>query len=236
MHKTLSRVEVKDADRGTVSAVFSTFNVVDSDNDVTPPGAFEDGAPWAISAYGHQSWMGALPVGKGIARVTDTEAILDGQFFLNTTGGRDTFEVVKQMGDRQEWSYSVHVLKESFGDFDGKRVRFLEKLGNGEVSPVLKGAGVGTRTLAVKNAPTLEDELTEAMGVVTGVIDSAERVAALRAEKGKNLSRTNREWLDGLERELRRLKALVTEAEDDSAYQEEANREYLRFLRRIRAA
>lgn len=152
MHvKALRGVEIKDADKGTVEAVFSTFNVIDSDRDVTLPGAFEDGAPWKISAYGHQSWMGVLPVGKGTVRTTNTEAILVGQFFMDTQHGAETFRTVKAMGDLQEWSYSVHPLKESFGEFEGQQVRFLERLGAGEVSPVLAGAGVGTRTLAAKS-------------------------------------------------------------------------------------
>ncbi|WP_206700431.1 hypothetical protein, partial [Actinomadura sp. RB99] len=78
------RVEVKDADKGEVTAVFSTFDVVDSDRDVTKAGAFEDGAEVVISAYGHTSWSGLLPVGKGVIRTTKTEALLEGSFFLDT--------------------------------------------------------------------------------------------------------------------------------------------------------
>ncbi|MCX4468729.1 hypothetical protein OOK41_00085 [Micromonospora sp. NBC_01655] len=145
--KALRGVEIKDVDKGTVEAVFSTFNVIDSDRDVTLPGAFEDGAPWKISAYGHRSWMGVLPVGKGTVRTTNTEAILDGQFFMDTTHGRDTFATVKAMGELQEWSYSVHPTKESYGEFEGRQVRFLEQLGPAKVctaGPL--GAGIGTRT------------------------------------------------------------------------------------------
>jgi hypothetical protein len=55
------KVRVKDAAQGLVEAVFSTFNVIDSDGDVTLPGAFEEGAPARVSAYGHTSWDGKLP-------------------------------------------------------------------------------------------------------------------------------------------------------------------------------
>jgi hypothetical protein len=149
--KTLERVEVKSADRGEVSAVFSTFNVVDKDNDVTLPGAFTEGAEVIISAYEHKSWGGALPVGKGRIRTTRTEAILDGQFFMDTTAGRDTFAVVKQLGGRQQWSYGYEALDSEPGRFDGKDVRFLKRLEVPEVSPVLVGAGL-TRTVGVKAA------------------------------------------------------------------------------------
>ena len=245
--KALRGVEIKDADKGTVEAVFSTFNVVDSDKDVTRPGAFEDGAAWKISAYGHRSWMGALPAGKGIVRTTSTEAVLEGQFFMNTTHGRDTFEVVKQMGDLQEWSYSVHPLKESFGEFEGQHVRFLEQLGPGEVSPVLAGAGVGTRTLAVKSEGGLLlheiETALEAMGVADGALASASRVGALRAEKGKSLSRVTADALDRLGGELKRLAeayaALKTAPDpdpDNEALADQAASELLRAIARTRRA
>lgn len=152
-------LEIKDENRGTVSAVFSTFNVIDSDGDVTVPGAFDDGAEVLISAYGHTSWNGMLPVGKGRIRQTRTEAVFEGQFFLDTTPGRDTFITVKELGSLCEWSYGFDVAKESYGEFEGRRVRFLEAVKTFEVSPVLRGAGVDTRTLAVKRDGGPRDEL-----------------------------------------------------------------------------
>lgn len=148
--KSMGRVEIKNPDLGEVTAVFATLNTIDSDGDVTLPGAFEEGAQVRISAYGHQSWQGALPVGKGRIRTVGNDAILDGQFFMNTTHGRDTFEVVKQLGPQQEWSYGYDPVDFSHGEFEGKQVRFLSKQKVHEVSPVLVGAGVGTRVLAAK--------------------------------------------------------------------------------------
>ncbi|MEU4590006.1 HK97 family phage prohead protease [Micromonospora aurantiaca (nom. illeg.)] len=245
--KALRGVEIKDEDKGTVSAVFSTFNVIDSDRDVTRPGAFEDGAKWKISAYGHQSWMGVLPVGKGTVRTTSTEAILDGQFFMDTQHGADTFRTVKAMGELQEWSYSVHPLKHSYGEFEGQQVRFLEQLGAGEVSPVLAGAGIGTRTLAAKSGDGLLlheiQTALAAMGVVDDAITSASRVGALRAERGKSLSRVNAAALDQLGDELKRLheayEALKSADPDDTdsqALADQAASELLRAIARTRRA
>lgn len=59
---------------------------------------------------------------------------------------------------------------------------------------------------------TLHDELTEAMDVVSETLESAQRVAALRAEKGKDLSHRNREGLDGLARAMEQLQALLDDA------------------------
>ena len=165
--KALKGVEIKDAKKGLVEAVFATFNEIDHDKDVTLPGAFEDGAKVRISAFGHASWgvsRGASsvpvpPVGKGVIRTTDTEALLEGQFFLETTNGRDTFELVKGMDDLQEWSYGYDTIDSERGEFQGEKVRFLKKQLVYEVSPVMIGAGVGTRTVAVKGQKLLDSDL-----------------------------------------------------------------------------
>jgi hypothetical protein len=217
MHKTITGFTIKSAEKGEVEAVFSTFNVIDKDGDVTLPGAIKDGAEVVISAYGHQSHYGALPIGKGVIKTTETEATLQGKFFLNTTAGRDTFEVVKELGPLGEWSYSLHDVVSKAGEINGQRVNFLESIFVKEVSPVLIGAGVNTRTLAAKGLTSLQDQITEAMGVVSEVIESAERVVALRAEKGKPLSNVNAESLGGLYAEMDRLKALLDAEAEDAA-------------------
>lgn len=166
--KALSRVEIKDAEKGEVAAIFSTFDVIDSDGDVTLKGAFTDGAPVAISAYGHQSWKGALPVGKGRIRETSTEAVMEGRFFMDTTHGADTFRTVKAMSEDdnlQEWSYSLANVKSEPGTVEGKRVRVLKAIDVTEVSPVLKGAGVNTRTLTTKGKQ-LNSELYQSLAEV----------------------------------------------------------------------
>ena len=149
------RFAVKDADAGTVTAVFSRFNVRDEDGDVTLPGAFKNGQRVLISAYGHASWGGALPVGTGVIYADDEKAWMDGQFFLDTIGGKETFTTIKGTGELQEWSYGYDVLER--GDVtDAMRQagvwRVLKSLDVFEVSPVLLGAGVGTGTLSVKGA------------------------------------------------------------------------------------
>jgi len=151
-------VEVKDAGKGTVSCVFSTLEpVIDSDNDVTRKGAFgvQD---VVISAYGHKSWEGLLPVGRGRIYEHGNEAVMEGRFFLDTAAGRETFHVVKELGTLGQWSYGFDVVRFSNGTQDGRTVRFLEQLKVHEVSPVLVGAGVGTRTLTAKSA-NLDAEL-----------------------------------------------------------------------------
>jgi HK97 family phage prohead protease len=146
--------KVKDAEQGTVTAVFSTFNVKDYDDDVTLPGAFEDGAKVLISAYGHKSWMGAKPVGRGVIHADDTKAWLEGQFFLDTIDGDDTFKTIKGTDELQEWSYGFDVL-ETGEVTEGMRQagvwRVIKKAAVYEVCPVMLGAGIDTRTLSIKS-------------------------------------------------------------------------------------
>lgn len=209
MQKTFTGLTVKAADKGEVSAVFSTFGVRDHDGDVTLPGAIQDSAEVVISAYGHRSHYGELPLGKGVIRTTDTEAVLEGRFFLNTSHGRDAFEVVKELGPLQEWSYSLHDVKSHYGELDGEQANFLDYIRVKEVSPVLLGAGINTRTLGTKGADSLHDEITAATAAVADVVASAERVVALRAEKGKSLSTVNVEGLGGLSEVADQLKSLL---------------------------
>ncbi|MFF8831378.1 HK97 family phage prohead protease [Streptomyces sp. NPDC015131] len=153
--KALDRVELKDADQGVVVAVFSTFDTVDLDDDVVTKDAFKgkDGQPVRISAYNHASWQGALPVGKGVVRVTDREAVCEMQFNMKTQAGRETFETIKQMGELQEYSWGFNVVESEREEREGKQVRVIKAVDIFEVSPVLLGAGGPGRTgtLAVKS-------------------------------------------------------------------------------------
>nr|WP_272925814.1 HK97 family phage prohead protease [Streptomyces sp. SID3212] len=81
------------------------------------------------------------------------------QFFMDTTQGRDTFNAVAELAKSGlgEWSYGFDVLDAQPGVFDGKDVRVLTGLKVFEVSPVLVGAGVNTRTLSVKSASGKSD-------------------------------------------------------------------------------
>ena len=86
------------------------------------------------------------------------------------------------MGDLQEWSYGFDIVKAKSGQFEERDVRFLEKLLVHEVSPVLLGAGIGTRTLSAKSGakgalPPHAAETTDADW------DAAAVVSALPSER-----------------------------------------------------
>lgn len=235
--KGLKDFEVKDADQGVVTAVFSTFDVIDSDGDVTRPGAFEPGAEVRISAYGHMSWMGELPVGKGSIRSTKTEAILDGQFFMDTVAGRDTFTVVKELGALGEWSYGYDPVEYSFGEHEGQQVRFLDKLKVHEVSPVLLGAGVNTRTLVAKarGDNRFTEEAALVLAAVADLLERADDVVAHRREKGKEgLGAESSALLGQLEEHLKRFDAVLRPpAAPPGPGNDEVVRELLRYQRAL---
>jgi hypothetical protein len=200
--KTLAGVEIKNADRGEVSAVFATLNVVDSDGDVTEKGAFPDGEEVPISAYGHASHGGALPVGTGTLHEKGEEVILDGKFWLDTTAGREHFDVIKKLGAKGQWSYGYEVLESELGSFDGRDVRFLKRLMVHEVSPVLVGAGVGTRTLSAKGNKSNVVELYKAAikphssAMTNRAWDAAGVVAALSTNTSVSELRSVYAWVD----------------------------------------
>jgi phage head maturation protease len=183
--KSMSSVQIKDADQGRVEAVFSTFGVVDHDGDVTDPSAFKHGAKVLISAYNHQSWQGALPVGKGHIEVGPQGAILKGQFFMNTQHGRDTFNTVKALAEEGmgEWSYGFQVQEAEHEEFEGKSVRVLKKLDVFEVSPVLKGAGVGTHTAMVKIEGSVEGDEGKFSEMFAEAIKNAQRGYGKKPQK-----------------------------------------------------
>ncbi len=146
------RVSIKDHEKGIVTAAFAKLGVKDHDGDITLPGAFGKQSVM-VSAYGHGSWMGELPVGRGTISEKNGEAVGELKFFMTTPHGREHFEVVKEMGDLQQWSYGFDV-KETGEVTEEMRQngvdRVLKTLDVHEVSPVIRGAGVDTRTLSVK--------------------------------------------------------------------------------------
>lgn len=232
--KSLTRVEVKDADKGEITAVFATLGVIDSDGDVTVKGAFPKDAPVVISAYGHTSWQGVKPVGKGRIREVGSEAVLEGQFFLDTVEGRDTFTVVKELGELgvQEWSYGYDPVKFSYGEHEGQKVRFLEELAVHEVSPVLKGAGVGTRVLSAKGAK-FGEHIDTVVAEVEALVDRAADVVALRAGKGKSISDASAESLTRLDGALKRLSEVLSAKESTDI---DVQREFARYVAHMNGA
>lgn len=151
--KRLGPVEIKDEAKGEFAAVIATYGVIDKDMDVTLPGAHKQGQRVIVSPYNHMSMHGAPPVGAGTLHVERGRTVVKGAYFMDIPEARSAFLTMKQLHEQGigEWSYGFDVVDSELGEQDGKRVRFLKAQDVFEVSPVVRGAGVGTRTLTAKD-------------------------------------------------------------------------------------
>jgi hypothetical protein len=217
-----SATHFKLSEAGDVEVAFAQLSVVDRDGDLTEPGAFPvKDVP--MSAYGHTSWMGALPTGKGGILESDGWAIFTGGFLMETDQGRNAYHTVKAMADLQEWSYGYDPLDYTYETRDAKTVRVLRKLDVFEVSPVLVGAGIGTHTRGIKGAPgagmPYADHLALVAEQVKAIAERSSDRAAFRAKDGRALSGTNREMLASLLASLdessKSLRTLLDESDPD---------------------
>lgn len=205
--------EIKAADRGEVRAIISVFNVVDSHGHVTLPGSFPEGKEVDI-LWQHDRWV--LPVGQGIISQDEKNAYLDGRFFIDTTKGKDAFIVVKENGQRRQWSYAYDIEKShegKFGEDDDREVLFFDKIDVFEASPVLVGSNTRTRTLDVKDvleiSPTmkLDDHADAVFEAVDGLVERTEGVAELRDADGRKLGAKHVERIEALIERMTAIKA-----------------------------
>ena len=155
-------IELKD-DSGQVEAVFSIFNSLDSDGDVVMPGAVKSGFKnnQVPMVWSHK-WD--MPIGKGTINQDNDKAVFKGEFFMDTESGKEAYNLVKNMGDMQQWSFGYKVNDSDFAkaeDKDGEETnaRYLKDLTVYEVSPVLVGANQDTYTLAIKSNTALLKEI-----------------------------------------------------------------------------
>lgn len=213
--------ELKLDEQGAITLAFAQLGVVDRDRDVTLPGAFPS-KDVPMSGYGHSSWGGALPVGRGSIAEKGDWAVFAGQFLMETDHGRNAYHTVKAMAELQEYSYGYDPVEYSYGQHDGQQVRFLKRLEVFEVSPVLVGAGLGTHTMSIKSGgpgPDLPyaDHLEGLLKEWAVFIDRSRDRAGIRAKEGRVLSAATRDRLAALMEALRAagtdLEALLVDTE-----------------------
>ena len=151
------------SDEGSFEAVIATLGSVDSDGDVVEKGAFKGTAPVPILPSHDSSHV---PIGK-VFQITEkgNEVIAKGQFNMSVSAGADWFAAIKADIDTppavMEYSWGYVPTKFHFEDRDDEMVRVLEGLDLLEVSPVLRGASVGTRTLSAKQRQQKLEGMTD---------------------------------------------------------------------------
>jgi hypothetical protein len=189
--KQFTAHDLKLTEEGAITLAFTQLSVIDKGGDVGMPGSIPT-KDVPMSAYGHTSWDGSLPPGRGTIREADGWGIFTGSFFMDTTHGRDTFHTVKALADLQEWSYG-YLAETRLGQLDGRDVRFLDKQDIFEVSPVLRGMGQGTHVMAIKSGGPDDslpyaEHLTWTLGCVKALADRTNDRAELRAKEDRTLS------------------------------------------------
>ena len=165
-------LEIKNDEKGEVAAVFSIFDKVDSDGDIVKAGSIKSGFKSGdVPMVWAHKWD--MPIGKGQIEQDDDKATFKGQFFMDTESGREAYNLVKAMGELQQWSFGFKVDDSEYGKFkkDGsdeeEDVRFLKGLTVYEVSPVLVGANQETYTMAIKSNTELLEDIADAKAVMT---------------------------------------------------------------------
>jgi hypothetical protein len=121
--------------------------------------------------------------------------------------------------DQGEWSYSLRNVTAKSGDFEGEPANFLESIEVNEVSPVLIGAGVNTRTLNTKGLK-FNEEGEAVVAAVDAYLKRAQEVMVLRAAKGRTLADETTEFLKDLDVSLTALRDLLTTKATDPVAEE----------------
>jgi hypothetical protein len=149
---------------GSITATIATFGVVDKDGDVLVKGCVPDGTPVVISGWGHSAMIDArVPVGVGTLHSAGDELRVRGTLFLDfNPEARAAFAVVKTLGAALEWSFGFLIQERGVPSEEQRRAgakQTLLRVDAFEVSPVLRGAGIGTRTIEAKRAAAQRREI-----------------------------------------------------------------------------
>lgn len=195
--KTLTIEKIDEAGKGV--ARIALLSAVDSDGDTYAKGAFgwkEGGGQWVQMIPAHNKQ--AMPFGKAWLREDGDQALAEFTLNLDTQAGKEWHAALKfdlETGSPvQEWSYGYRVLDAAKERRDGKMVRLIKQLDVFEISPVLRGAGVGTGTISLKEfgsikSAELKDEafapLIAGLGELADVLQTG--TAALSATGLKQL-------------------------------------------------
>jgi len=214
-------LELKAEGNGQVRAVFATFGVVDLDGDVVLRGAFTDGQKVLMAAA--HDWSVPGWIGTGTISTTDTEAVFEGEFF-SEADGQSAYTKIKEAdarGVKIEWSWGFQIPTgaakyddETYGE--PVRILGLKPLKVAEVSPVVWGAGIDTRTVGVKNTNVpLADHYERVLLEVKEFGSRMRDLNELRQKDGRVLSAANRERLETVRDAIQALLDETDPSHDD---------------------
>lgn len=182
---------------GQGQAIIATLNVEDHDGDVLLPGVIGKEQHASILPA-HDSRSASM--GKAIVREVGNHLIADFKFNLDPAHKTSLEWHSSLKFDRdngipvQEWSFGLVNMNTEQGPFGeaNRRVNFIKSFDIPEISPVLRGASIGTQTLAIKSENmsfVQQMELASASLVdVKAFIDRNRSLADLKAKAGNSLS------------------------------------------------
>lgn len=177
-------------------AVVATIDHVDLDGDTYEPGAFADAHNVIVSSWQHNAVLapGLPPVGSGRVDEVGNKAVFTGHLWLATSGGRDTYELLRRRGPTQQWSFGFDIRKARTATRAGRKVQVLQRLDVYEVSPVRRGAGgpmAHTLNVGQDDDATAAAVREYARYVAAGLAADLRREVADLADIRHNLERTH---------------------------------------------
>lgn len=220
------RIELKRLDEdGSGLAKIATLSAVDHDGDTYAKGAFGEQQVKVLAGH---SWDG-VPIGKGRVFEKGDEVFAEFKLNLDTDAGKQWHAALKFDLDKangaplQEWSYGFKVLESVDETRDGKSIRVLKRLEVFEVSPVVKGSGIGTGTVAIKSGLNFEQQIAAISAQVSDLTKRAGEIADLREGRDRPFNEDRLGELMDLEGKLQMLIDHI-KAPDTQAGQQDADR------------
>ncbi|PYE86902.1 HK97 family phage prohead protease [Phyllobacterium leguminum] len=225
--KSLTVKDMDDAGRG--QARIAVLSAVDHDGDTYMPGAFswKEGGQWVSILPAHN--RSAVPLGKARVYEDGDAALADLYLNMKSEVGREWHSTLKfdlENGNPvQEWSYGFGVLDSQIEQRSGDRVRVLKRLDVHEISPVVRGAGMGTGTLTMKSRGSFAERIEAVLAEIDDIIERAGDIKGLREAQGREMSKARLDQLTELKNRLdAMLAAGASGNQPDRQAQEEAER------------
>jgi len=156
--KAVAQISVKEADRGTVSALVAEAGAVSLDGNVIRhqcelvdrQGVLTSSAKVCMGGFRDAK---GRPIGTGTLAHRGGWLQFDARMFMTTRSGADTFQYLREMGEDQQWELSYRALRTAQpNDVERKQgaLRVITRLQPIVVEPALLSSSPRSQTLAVK--------------------------------------------------------------------------------------
>lgn len=192
-HKTLTLADAKMSDNGagTIEGYAARYGNVDHGQDIIKPNSARNIGQFIKTGtvtIGHDYYKQGVATIK--SAVEDETGLYVTAEWHTDQDSQKARTIVKERLERDKavgLSIGFRLLKASYGDYDGKEVRFIEEYEPAEFAltdfPMNPLAGA---TMAKSNQP-LADHINQTLAVVDDVTTRCEEVKALREKDGRDL-------------------------------------------------